>query len=693
MRGARPWQARHWSVQEIPTFKDVRSLAPAEFRRWVLYGSTIGFAAYGAFVLLDVYRRGPLEALTSGNAVMMLLCGIAGVIGARISAPAGAMLGLFAAWSDQLSGFASAGEFPFASYMQLPPLVLAAGLLFGARMAMGAAIVTSILTALATVNSPALRGGLTAQAQDWLVSVTVSLFVSWALVAITMTGFRRLFDAMVTTQRDYADTIRFTPHGIIVVDPSGTVMLENDMAEALLGLTGDEATGRPIAEVLGTRAGAPAALAPLADWTAPATIEVAVPLPDDSTLHLEGTWRAMTGGRHQLLLHDVSPRVRAEEHRREIETQLAHSQRLDAVGRLAGGLAHDFNNILTAVSGSAEMLRYERNPTERSALLDEIIAARDRGASLTRQLLAFARREVTQPRVVDLGVLVHDLERLLQRVLGDRARARFELAPDCCVLVDPGQLEQALVNLVANARDAMPDGGTCTVTVERVVDARATSHIRVHVSDEGVGMAPEVAERAFEPFFTTKPRGQGTGLGLASVHGMVEQSGGRVHIASTRGRGTRLTLEFPASDQPASRTAVTAPAMAPAPGRHTVLVVDDDSGTRRIVERLLKHAGHEVRTTTDAIEAMALIEDGRTPFDLLLSDVVMPGFTGPELAERVRALHPGTPVLLMTGYAEDHISGILDAASRDGVITKPFSGTELTTRIAQLIRAAVPATA
>jgi CheY-like chemotaxis protein/two-component sensor histidine kinase len=353
-------------------------------------------------------------------------------------------------------------------------------------------------------------------------------------------------------------------------------------------------------------------------------------------------------------------------------------------------LSHDFNNILTAVSGSAEMLRTETDPVERGELLDEIIAARDRGAALTRQLLSFARREVTQPRVIDIGEHARSLTRLLQRVAGDRQRLRFELASDCRALVDPGQLEQALVNLVANARDAMPDGGWCEIACERVTNAAGDARVLLHVSDDGTGMPPEIAERAFEPFFTTKARGQGTGLGLASVHGMAQQSNGSARIDTAPGRGTRVTIDLPAVSEAATAPPDATTASAHHSGPYSILVAEDDIGTRRIVERILRHAGYDVRTAVDGIEALAVLEAGEGPFDLLLSDVMMPGCTGPELSDRARVMHPALPVLLMTGYAEEQLGELMSSRTARDVITKPFSGTELTNRIAELLRATSP---
>jgi CheY-like chemotaxis protein len=259
--------------------------------------------------------------------------------------------------------------------------------------------------------------------------------------------------------------------------------------------------------------------------------------------------------------------------------------------------------------------------------------------------------------------------------------------------VDPGQLEQSLVNLVSNARDAMPSGGTCTIIIERITDTSGAPRVRLHVEDEGVGMSDEIATRAFEPFFTTKPRGQGTGLGLASVHGMAEQSDGSAQITSRAGHGTRVTIDLPWVEAAASRipdTEVPSPSRS---GPQSILVAEDDSGTRRVVQRILEHAGYIVQTADDGTEAMALIENAAVSFDMVLSDVMMPGHTGPEIMDRVRARRPGTPVLLMTGYAEEQLSELLAAGPGREIITKPFSTESLLARVAALLNATATARA
>ena len=291
--------------------------------------------------------------------------------------------------------------------------------------------------------------------------------------------------------------------------------------------------------------------------------------------------------------------------------------------------------------------------------------------------------------MIELASYVRGLERLLQRVAGDRQRLRFDLAPDCHVRVDPGQLEQALMNLVTNARDAMPDGGTCTISVSRASDGAAAARVLLRVMDDGVGMSPEIAEHAFEPFFTTKARGQGTGLGLAAVHGMAEQSDGVAYITSSPGRGTQVTLDLPQVDEAPSAGANTPVPSPLRTGAQTILVAEDDAGTRRVVERILVHAGYAVMAVCDGTEAMALVDSSTAHFDLVLSDVMMPGHTGPEIADRLRIVRPETPVLLMTGYAEEQLTELLDNRSGREIITKPFSADGLATRVAELLRVRV----
>jgi PAS domain S-box-containing protein len=639
-------------------------------------------------VMLDARQAGMLVALTGRNGIMTLVTLLTVFIAVRWNPLTAVTLALAACWLEIETAFLLNPLFPSPGVLVLPVLLLALGLLLGLPVAFVAACVTVVATIATHLASPAMRTtGVTPDSIYFFVLHAVSMFATWTLLALSLTGLTRVFNAMTANEHDLADTIRFAPDGILVVDQQNRVMLANPAAEALLGLPRDRLIGRPIAAALAAVDGRRDQLDAVASEQGQTPIELHLVARGDAQARVEATWRGMEGGRRQLLLRDVSERVRAEAERRDMELQLSHAQRLDAVGRLAGGLSHDFNNILTAVSGSAEMLRIEQNPQERNELLDEIIAARDRGAALTRQLLAFARREVTQPRVFELSAHIRGMERLLQRVAGDRLLLRLELSPDSRVRVDPGQLEQALVNLVSNARDAMPNGGWCTISVVQIVTGEGARRILLHVADAGVGMTRDVLSRAFEPFFTTKARGQGTGLGLASVHGMAEQSDGSVRIESTAGEGTRVTIELPAVSEPPTPAEPTLMTPTPHTGPRSILVAEDDSGTRRVVERILRHAGFSVTTAADGSEAMALLTSVVIPFDVVLTDVMMPGYTGLEIADHLRARYPGTPVLLMTGYNEEQPGDLMGDRTERDVITKPFSGSELLARITGLFRA------
>ncbi len=674
-------------MRQTLSLTSARALAPDAFRRWVIGATTLMVLGYAAIVVLDARQQGVSAALMGRNGVMMLVTLLTVFIAVRQNPLLAITLGVGACWLEIETAFLLNPVFPSPGVLVLPALLLGFGLLLGVRAAFVAACVTIIATIVTHIGSPAMQvTGVTPDSVYFFALHAVSMFATWALLAMTLKGLTRVFNAMTANEQDLADTIRFAPDGILVVDQQNRVLLANPAAEILLGLPRDQLIARPLSAALADVSGRRDQLDAVARELGQTPLELHLFNRDGTQVHVEATWRGMEGGRRQLLLRDFSERVRAEAERREMELKLSHAQRLDAVGLLAGGLSHDFNNILTAVSGSAEMLRIEKDPRERSELLDEIIAARDRGAALTRQLLSFARREVRQPRVVELAEHIRGMERLLQRVAGDRQRVRLELAPDSRVRVDPGQLEQALVNLVANARDAMPNGGACTIGLDQIVTAAGAQRIQLHVTDDGIGMTRDVVSRAFEPFFTTKARGRGTGLGLASVHGMVEQSEGSVRIDSAPGKGTRVTIELPAVRD----TPTPIPPLVTTPPKHvgsrTILVAEDDSGTRRVVERILQHAGFSVTTAVDGTEAMAMLASTAIPFDVVLTDVMMPGYTGLELADRVHALHPGTPVLLMTGYNEEQPGDLIgDRAERD-VITKPFSGSDLLSRLTQLLR-------
>jgi PAS domain S-box-containing protein len=380
---------------------------------------------------------------------------------------------------------------------------------------------------------------------------------------------------------------------------------------------------------------------------------------------------------------DMTERRRSAEERAELERRLAQVQRLESVGQLAGGVAHDFNNLLSVILtcvGFAERELPAEHPVR--ADVEEIGHAADRAAALTRQLLMFSRREVVTPEVIDVGAMVRDLERLLTRTLSERIALLISIGPDLpTVLADRARLEQVLINLAVNARDAMPDGGTLTIAVDEH-DGR----VRITVSDDGAGMLEEVRERAFEPFFTTKAPGEGTGLGLATVHGIVTDSGGSVELSSEPGEGTVVTVLLPGCDEEIYEPEAPPGLGERALGTARVLVVEDQESVRRQACRILAAHGYEVHDASGAEQALA---DWR-PVDVLVTDVVMPGMSGLELARSAGERTPDLRVVYMSGHTEDTV--VHDGARTRNLsyLQKPFTRASLLRAVEDALAAAPP---
>jgi two-component system cell cycle sensor histidine kinase/response regulator CckA len=391
----------------------------------------------------------------------------------------------------------------------------------------------------------------------------------------------------------------------------------------------------------------------------------------------------------------IRERGRAREQLEASEARLRRGQKMEAVGRLAGGVAHDFNNLLTSILGYAALVLDdlpESSPLR--ADVEQIRQAGVRASTLTRQLLAFSRRLVLVAEVLDVRDVVVELEPMLRRLLGEHITCDMEVpSAPCPVLVDRGQLEQVILNLVLNARDAMPDGGRLSLQVRVVepsdapedagVAAGARAQVAIAISDTGVGMNSETLSHLFEPFFTTKERPGATGLGLATVYGIVEQSGGTVGVESEVGRGTTVRVFLPRSDEDEVATAGT-PAGAAARGSEVVLVVEDEEALRQMVGRVLADAGYSVFDAKDAESAIEVSRATAGPIDLLLTDVVMPGLPGPELARRLLAERPGLKVLYMSGYTDRALPAGGSGTSVD-LIQKPFTPAAIAGRVRALL--------
>ncbi|NNN04903.1 MAG: PAS domain S-box protein [Elusimicrobia bacterium] len=384
--------------------------------------------------------------------------------------------------------------------------------------------------------------------------------------------------------------------------------------------------------------------------------------------------------------------------RRRLEEQFRQSQKMEAVGQLAGGIAHDFNNLLTIIGVAGETLLAQTAPDDaRCALIAEMLDAGGRAAVLTRQLLAFSRRQILEPKIVSLNDVVADAERLLRRLIGEHVVLKTTAAPDLwLVKADLSQLTQILINLAVNARDAMPKGGQLRVETRnvslaqddclRLGDVVPGRYVELAVSDDGQGIQPTVQPRIFEPFFSTKPPGKGSGLGLSTVHGIVAQSHGAVAVESAPGRGATFRIYLPRADegQKAPRTDAGA-AEAFAHGAETLLLVEDESGVRLVAGRVLRTCGYTVLEAADGEEALSVAAAHAGQIDLLVSDVVMPKLGGRELAERLRAVRPKCKILFMSGYTDD-------AALRDGVssaefafLPKPFRPYELAEKVREVL--------
>jgi PAS domain S-box-containing protein len=518
------------------------------------------------------------------------------------------------------------------------------------------------------------------------------------------------------TDRRFLGLLEAAPDAMVCVADDGGIVLVNAQAERLFGYPREELVGQQV-EILvpdlmrGMHPGH------RADYVADprprpmrAGMELAGRRRDGSTFPAEISLSAFDAGAGILVtaaVRDVSERLAAQAERERLRTQaerdrmerqLQQSQRLESLGQLAGGVAHDFNNLLGVISSYAAFVAEEaerQGPGEAwesvRADIEQVLRAADRAAGLTHQLLSFARREMVQPRVLNLNESVTSVEQLLRRTLGEHVELMTMLADDLhLVLADPGQIEQVLVNLAVNARDAMPGGGKLTIETSNTevdeayavdrADLAQGCYVGVKVSDTGAGMPAEVIDRAFEPFYSTKPKGEGSGLGLATVYGIITQAGGSARIYSEPGIGTTVSLLLPVTHQaPSARSE---PPPRPVPGRgEVVLVVEDEAALREVTRRILARNGYEVLVASNGHQAINLATARTERLDVLLTDVVMPGMQGREVAERIHRLRPEVRVLYMSGYTHGllGVQGVLEPEVH--LIEKPFSETSLLAKL------------
>ena len=401
-------------------------------------------------------------------------------------------------------------------------------------------------------------------------------------------------------------------------------------------------------------------------------------------------------GENLIACEDITELKRAEEEKAALQEQLRQSQKVEAVGCLAGGIAHDFNNLLTVIKGYSQLSSFElKEGDPLRGNIDEIQNATDRAASLTRQLLAFSRRQVMEMKVLDLNTLLRDLEKMLRRVIGEDIELAIQLAEDLGrVRADVGQIEQVIMNLAVNGRDAMPNGGKLTIETANVeldefygrrhVDVKPGHYVMFSVSDTGVGMAPEVRERIFEPFFTTKEKGKGTGLGLSTSYGIVKQSEGNIWVYSEQGKGTTFKIYLPRVNEPleAIRKEVLKEDLPR--GNETILIVEDEEEVRKLAGKILERQGYRILETSNGNDAILACERYRSPIHLMLADVIMPGMGGSELAKLLEPLYPDIKILYMSGYTDAIVHhGVLQRGVN--YIQKPFTMERLVRKVREVL--------
>jgi PAS domain S-box-containing protein len=515
-----------------------------------------------------------------------------------------------------------------------------------------------------------------------------------------VTERKRGAEALRRSEASFRSVVEDAPYGIYRASLSGELVLVNPALQKILGYASQ-------AELLQANLASQIYRNPLDHQKVNELL-----LEQGSFVDVEVEWKRQDGAPITVRcsgwpIRDESGRVVLLElfaenvtERRALERQLRTAQKMEAVGRLSGGIAHDFNNLLGVIIGYSQVLKRSlkpENPLYEHA--EEIEKASQRAVSLTRQLLAFSRQQVLEPVILNLNTLVSDMEKMLPRLIGEDIALTLALDPALAqVKADPSQVEQVIMNLAVNARDAMPDGGKLIIQTANVdldttythqhPGSRVGSYVLLRVTDTGTGIEPEIQAQIFEPFFTTKERDKGTGLGLATVYGVVKQSGGYIDVDSEKGKGASFSVYLPLVEH-----AVTAPDLSnelPARsvrGSETILLVEDEESLRKLADMFLRDNGYHVLTAADGLQALQVARQHAGPIHLLLTDVVMPGINGRVLAERLAPSQPGMKILYMSGYTDSFIAGHGVLEARSHLQHKPFTEEALTRKVRELLDA------
>jgi two-component system cell cycle sensor histidine kinase/response regulator CckA len=650
----------------------------------VLVASAYSLVTVSSFIAHGLTRNHllePVTAMVSWLALLVFRLGRVRLSGAIVVSATWIEL----TWSMHAS--------PHAGYTSLGIyvlLIVCTGLVLGGRAALLVAGVSWILAPIASATSgrPSLGFGAAVTTNDavqiWIIFV-VQTGVAALLVRVALLSWSEAAAIRDASRIRYERLFASAEEGLVSLDREGRVVASNPAASRLLSLAPEALAGAKLDEVLQQMATDASVSGKLENLLQSASalgldtqaghrifVEITNRRPPDSA-----------ASESLVVLREVTPRILAERKEAALTERLNQAQRVETVGRLAGTVAHDFNNILTAVSGCASLLADHGDPEVRT-LSAEIEHAADQGAALTRQLLAFSRRDRVSPEIQDVSRIVREAEPLLRRLLGDRHQLVVDAEEGARALVDRGQMQQVLVNLVANAREAMTESGTVHLRVLAAGDSESIGRqVLLEIADSGGGMGPEVQDRIFEPFFTTKPNGRGTGLGLATVQGIVETWNGAISVDTAPGRGSIFRIAIPGKDPAESGSEATSVAL-PALGHdEAILVVEDEEAVRRLISRVLERAGFRVVVVERPEHAAAIAAEEQV--DFLLTDVQMPGLTGPQVRVLVEQRRPGIPVLYISGWIEPSQAGQLGPDVN--VLLKPFHPDALVRRIRSLLDA------
>ncbi len=661
---------------------------------WSLYWAFTAIRLSLALAAVDapLSRYLPLRELLALAGATVMLLGALALAGRRMSLAWSLLVAACGTWifvADAMGLGFTAGAVPTYTFLGLA-LIWSGVLVAQSSEVPGpekyVAGGSLVLGGLHQADFPYLRPIESVAPWGYALSIAVRILVGTTLLLLF---FKKSRQAEAFSNLRFDNLFERARDAILMVGRgSGVIIQANPAAQRLLGFQPGELSGRSLASLIGpdgvTADDLLSAVAgPHKGWSGALALR-------------ERTGRRIQGEASASLVEaEAATQVlvifRDLSERRALEEQLRQAQKMEAVGQLAGGVAHDFNNILTVIGGYADLLASDPElPDSARAGAAEIATAHDRAASLTRQLLAFARRQVLHPAVINLNDVVVGMEVFLPRLIGEHIQFDVDLEPDLPpVLADPGQMEQVLVNLAVNARDAMPTGGRLTVTTqavelgpEKVGSSQLPGdYVRLAVRDTGRGMDDQTRLRIFEPFFTTKAAGEGTGLGLSTVHGIVEQSGGYIVAESEIGRGTDVSVYLPVSEGPVEEVEE-GPRSGDWGGSETVLVAEDDVGIRQLVSATLEGLGYRVLLADNGTAGLETATRHDGVIDLVISDVVMPRLGGPAMVERIRERHPGIRVLFITGYGWDALGAADEEAP---LLKKPFTPKVLGQRVRQVL--------